>query len=456
MRYKNIGAIAVMASIALLASGCGQASTTANSSGNTTFSKQASGTLKTDGFTPGDEVATARVDYTAKKLPKVKLSINKGSFDPQKFTAEAASGTVPDIVDMNRSDIATYAAKGLILNLDACYALYNVKPATRFYPAVVDSVKYKGGVFGVPQFWQTSALMLNMRLLTKAGLTSADFDTSDPARVVAAVKKLSVVGADGSPTVLGLDPNMPGNASTWFATFGGKIMDASGKPTLDNSANIKALEFLKQVFDAEGGYDKATSFKNTFDYFGNDNQFAKDQVGAELNQQWYPNVLTGNTSAVDISATPLIGTTGKALGAADGDALAIPTAAKNKNAACAWALTMTSDEAWVAATKARLAKVASTKGAIFTGLFTGSATADKIITTQYQKSTGIAGFDSTIKAYEAGLANGVNLGSSPAGLQINTELQNAVVPALEGNKTAAAVLKDAQAAALREYNSANK
>ena len=129
---------------------------------------------------------------------------------------------------------------------------------------------------------------------------------------------------------------------------------------------------------------------------------------------------------------------------------------KNKDAACAWAIKMTSDDAWVAATKARLETVAKTKGAIFTGLFTGSQTADKIITSQYQKTTGIEGFDETIKAYEESLTGGVNLGSSPAGQQINTELQNAVVPALEGNKPIADALKDAQAAALADYKQAVK
>jgi multiple sugar transport system substrate-binding protein len=447
--------LATAATVALLATACSSGSSSGSSS-SASFSKKVSGTLTTDGFTPGDEVATSRVDYAASKLSGVKVEINKGSFDPQKFAAQAASGDVPDIIDMDRSDIATYAAKGLIMNLDKCYSTYGVTPDQHYYPAVVDSVKYKGGVYGVPEFWQTSAIMLNMRVLDKAGLTAADFNTSDPSKVVAAVKKLSVIGSDGAPTLLGLDPNMPGNASSWFLTFGGSIVDSAGKPTLNSAANIKALTFLKQVFDAEGGYDKATSFKNTFDYFGNDNQFATDQVAAEFNQQWYPNVLTGNTAGVDISATPLMSPSGKPIGMADGDAFAIPTAAKNKDAACAWAIDMTSDAAWTAATKARLKTVAKTPGSIFTGLFTGSSTADKIINDQYLKPSGNDGFDATIKAYNDSLAGGVNLGSSPAGLQINTELQNAVVPALEGNKSVKEALGDAQAAALQDYKQAIK
>ena len=452
---RFIPVLAAAASIALLTAAC-SSGTSSSSSSSTKFSTKVSGSITTNGLTPGDEVATSRVTYAASKLGGVTVNINKGNFDPQKFAAQAASGTVPDIIDMNRQDIATYAAKGLIMPLDQCFSAHGVTATSHYYPAVMDSVKYNGKYYGVPEFWQTSALMLNMRVLDKAGVKASDFDTSKPDTVVSAVKKLTVLGSDKTPTLLGLDPNMPGNASTWFEVFGGHIVDANGKPTLDNAANVTALTWLKKIFDAEGGYDKATSFKNTFDYFGNDNQFATDQVAAEFNQQWYPNVLTGNTAGVDISAIPLMNPSGQPIGAADGDAFAIPTNAKNPNAACAWAIAMTSDAAWVTATKARLKTVAATDGAFFTGLFTGSKTADKIIIDQYQKSTGNAGFDATIKAYEDSLQNGVNLGSSPAGLEINTELQNAVVPALEGGKTVKQALSDAQAAALADYKQAIK
>ncbi len=446
--------LAMAATVALLATGC----SSSGSSGNTSsadFTTKPTGTITTNGFNPTDEVANSRVDYAASQLKNVKLTMNKGDFDPQKFAAQAASGDLPDIVDMDRTDIATYAAKGLIMPLDKCYSAHNVTPDEHFYPAVVDSMKYDGDVYGVPQFWQTSAIMLNMRLLDAAGVDKTAFDTSKPADVLAAVKKL--YKSDGkNPTVLGLDPNMPGNASSWFLTFGGRIMDDKGKPTLDDPNNVKALTWLKQIFDAQGGYDAATNFKNTFDYFGNDNQFATDQVAAEFNQQWYPNVLTGNVDAVDISAVPLMDPSGKAIGMADGDAFAIPTKAKNPAAACAWAITMTSDDAWVTATKARLKTIAKTPGAIFTGLFTGSSTADKIINDQYLKPSGNQGFDETIQAYNDSLKNGRNLGSSPDGLDINTELQNALVPALEGNKPIKQALSDAQAAALADYNQVAK
>jgi multiple sugar transport system substrate-binding protein len=456
MKIRQTAAVvAVVASVALLATACSSGGSTTNSSGPK-FTSKVSGSMKTDGFTTGDEVATSRVTYAADHMKGVTITLNKADFDPQKFAAQEASGQVPDVVQMDRSDVATYASKGLIYPLDKCYSVNNVKPKSHYYPAVIDSMSYKGHVYGVPQFWQTSALMLNMRLLKKAGVSADQFDTSKPDQLLAAVKKLTVLGSDGAPTQMGLDPNIPGNASSWFLVFGGKIMDSSGKPTLNDPNNIKALTFLKDLYNEQGGYDKAKSFSNTFDYFGNDNQFAKDQVAAEFNQQWYPNVLTGNLAGVDISGIALKNPQDQSIGIADGAALVIPKGAKNPSAACKWALQLTSDGAWIAATKARLAKVASTPGSVFTGLFTGSSTADKIIVQQYQKPTGNAGMDATIAAYEDSLSHGVSLGSSPSGLDINTELQNAIVPALEGTKSVKEALTDAQAAAMLAYKQAIK
>jgi multiple sugar transport system substrate-binding protein len=453
---KTAAAIAVVASVALLATACSSGGSSSTSPAVPKFTSKVSGSMRTDGMTTGDEVATSRVAYAAKQLKGVTITLNKADFDPQKFAAQLASGDVPDVVQMDRSDVAEYAAKGLIYPLDQCYSANNVKPDSHYYPAVIDSMKYQGKIYGIPQFWQTAALMLNMRVLDKAGVKASDFDTSDPSKVLAAVKKLTKFDSSGNPTLMGLDPNMPGNASSWFLVFGGKIMDANGKPTLNDANNIKALTWLKKLYNEEGGYDKAKSFSNTFDYFGNDNQFAKDQVAAEFNQQWYPNVLTGNTAGVDISGIALKNPQDQSIGIADGAALVIPKGAKNPSAACKWALDLTSDGAWITATKARLKTVASTPGSIFTGLFTGSSTADKIINDQYMKPSGNAGFDQVIAAYNDSLKHGVNLGSSPAGLDINTELQNAIVPALEGSKTVKEALDDAQAAAMLAYKQDTK
>ncbi len=450
---QTVIAVAMATSAALLVAGCSSSGTPASSGKSVDFGAKLSGTMTTSGFTLGDEVATSRADLATAKLKSsgVTVTINQSNFDPQKFAAQAASGQLPDLVQMDRQYVATYASKGLIMPLDKCFTAQNVDAAKHYYPALLKDVTYKGAIYGIPQFLQPQGILVNKRVADAAGVTAADLNTSKPDTILAAAAKMYKADASGKPTTLGFDAQLPGQVGMWFLAFGGKMMDSTGKPTLNDPANVKALTFLKKLYDEQGGYNKAYSFGQTWDFFGAKNQFVSDQVGAGFYAQWYPNVLANYSSKIDITGVPIMDPSGKPIAAAGGGAYVIPTKAKNPAAACAWALADTSDAAWIAATKARLKTVASKPGALFTGIFTGSATADKIIHDQYIKPTGNAGFDAVIQMYYSEMANVVSVGSSSAGLQIQTELQNAVVPALTGKKTVQEALDGAQAAAMLAY-----
>lgn len=463
MRMRKVMAVAaVSAALALTVAGCTSSGSTGSTTGSNgvkvpDFTAKPSKTLTVEGVNPTDEVATSRVNYATAKLKSegVTVTLNKTSFDPQKFTAQIASGNVPDLVYMDRADVATYASKGLVVPLDQCFKDNNVTPTNAYYPAILDSVKYQGDTYAIPEFWQTNAIMLNERVLQKAGVTASDFNMKDPNEVLAAAKKVYQANG-GKPSVMGFDPAVSGgNANVWLFAFGGGLVDSNGKPALNSAANIKAFTWLKKLYDEQGGYAKAASFINTFDYFGNDNQYVKDQVGAELVQQWYPAVLTAVASKIDISGVPLTNTQGQAIGVADGNGYVIPAASKNPQAACQWALDMTSATAWNKAADARLATDAKQKPDIFTGLFTGSPTADKAINAK-QTSAGNAGFQQVEQAFNKTLTNGVSWGSSPVGQQVATELSNAVEPAMTGSKTVKQALNAAQQAALTDYNQAQK
>lgn len=455
MNTKKFAAVTLCASLAVLA-GCGGGGGTApgqqQSSGGTDFKAAASGALRTGGFNATDEVGTSRRDYAAAQLPNVKIHIQQGNFDPQKFAAQSAAGQVPDVVQMDRSFVATYAAKKLIMPLDKCFSDNGVDPAKHYYETAMTDVKYKGQAYAVPQFYQPPVMLLNKRVMKAAGVSEADMDTSKPDQLLAAIKKMYQADK-GKPSTLGLDPRT-GLVSTWMIGYGGQLIDADGKPTLDNPNNAKAFEFLKKVFDAQGGYANDTSFVNSFDAFGDGNPFVKDQVGAQLIEQWYINVLTATSSKIELGGVPFKDMTGQPLAVAGGTSFAIPVKSKNPAAACQWALALTSDAAWDKATQARLQTIKSKPGSLFTGLFTGSLTADKMIKDKYVKSTGNAGFDEAIAATYEVVTHGKSIGSSPAGLQITTELTNAAAAAFTGSKTPKQALADAQTAAMRAYTSA--
>jgi len=448
---KTVLAVVALVSLAALA-GCGSSGGT---SSEASFSKTAKGTLKAWAFDNADDVGKARLAYAKKQLKGVTITLDQTPFDAQKFTTRIAGGNVPDVVQMDRAFVATYAAQGLIMPLDKCFSAHGVDPDTRFYPFVMDDVTYKNKVWAVPQFYQPPAIILNKRVMDKAGVTADQINTSDQSGLLAAVKKM-YKASGGNPVTLGFDPVPTGQPELWFLGFGGAIYGKDGVPDLDNPNNAKALTFLKKLMDAQGGYAKYKSFSDSFDVFGDKNQYVKDQVGAQLNAQWYVNVLTPYASKIDISAVPFRNQSGQPFAVAGGTSFVIPAGAKNKDAACAWALDLTAQGAWMAAGAARAQTLSKTPGAINTGLFTGSPKADQTLRSTYIKPSGNKGFDETISTFYDVLKGGKSLGASPAGQAIKTEELNAITSALLGEKSPKQALADAQSSAMAAYNKVAK
>jgi multiple sugar transport system substrate-binding protein len=415
------------------------------------FSAEASGSMRVYAWNAQDGVAEARQAYAESQLAGVSVQYDTANFDPQKFTALAASGNLPDVVRMDRQYVGTYAAKDLIRPLDDCYRMNGVDPSAYFYPAVVEDVTYGDAVYAVPEFFQPPAILLNTRVTEAAGVAPEQFDTSNPEALVAAAEQLTTTAPGGELDVLGLHPTTDVSMASWLLVTGGTVMDDEGRPTLEDPGVVEAFEMLKALYDAQGGYSKVIDYANSFDQFGDENQYVTDQVAAQVYQQWYPNVLTAVADEVQIQAVPLRDAEGAPIAATNGTSFVIPTAAKNPSAACKWALAVTAEEAWMSAAEARAQTVAAEPGRMFTGLFTGSQVADQKIKEKYVVPTGNADFDQVIEAYYEVVGNGVSIGSSPVGLEIQRELHNALVVVGNGQMSVPEALARAQEAAMRSF-----
>ncbi|AEE44278.1 ABC transporter substrate-binding protein [Cellulomonas fimi] len=447
-RRRTLTALVPATVLALAA--CGGGGDAQDVAAEVDFSAAPTGTMKGWAFDNADDVGEARMDHAAEQLGDVEIDLDQTAFDAQKFTTRVAGGEVPDVVQMDRRFVATYAAQDLILPLDECLAAHDVDPDERWYPFVVDDVTYEDQVWAVPQFYQPPAILLNMRVMNAAGVTPDQIDPSKPDVLLAAVAAM-YRESGGVPTTLGFDPVATGQAGLWVLSQGGTLIDEEGRPTLDDPANTAALDLLKQIMDAQGGYAKVKSLTDSFDTFGDNNQFVADQVGAQVNAQWYPNVLSPYVGDVELGAVPLRGADGEPFSVASGTAFVIPAGAQNPGAACAWMLELTTLEAWEAAGEARAA-TREADGGINTGLFTGSPEADQVLRDAYVVPTGDAGFDQVIATYYDVLGYGQTFGASPAGQDIEGELNNAVTATLLGDKSAQEALDEAQAAAQRAYD----
>ncbi|WP_117210788.1 ABC transporter substrate-binding protein [Allorhizocola rhizosphaerae] len=451
MRHNGVTLVAVnLVAVLVAAAGCGSGDNGGGPEGPD-FSATPAGTLRAWGFNSTDDVGRARLAHAQGLLGGVTIEIDQTGFDAQKFTTRIASGNLPDVVQMDRQYVATYAAQRLILPMDRCYSAKNVDPKARFYPAVIGDVTYENQVWAVPQFFQPPTILINKKLTGAAGVADAEFDTSNPTALLGAIAKL-YKESGGVPATLGFHPVATGQTNLWMLGLGGRLIDEKGAPTLDDPANVYPLETLKRILDAQGGFAKVKSFGDSFDVFGQSNQFVTDKVAAEVNFQWYVNVLAPYKDRLELSAVPFKGKDGKPVAIAAGaTAFVIPAGAKNPSAACAWALALTSQDNWMAAAEARAATVQQ-RNSIFTGLFTGSPDADRAIREKYVKPSGNAGFDQVIATYYDVVGAGRSFGASPAGQQIQQELINAITATSLGSKSAQQALADAQAAAKRAYD----
>lgn len=327
MRKRRAAFIAAGVAAALVATAaCG--SSEGDSGGEAAnFDAKPTGTLSAWGFNNADDVGKARIEYAAKQLDGVKIEMDQTGFDAQKFTTRQASGNVPDVVQMDRELVLTYAAQGLIQPLDKCLEVNKVTK-DRWYPAVANDVTYKGQMWAVPQFYQPAAIILNKKAMDAAGVQDADIDTSNPDKLLTAVAKMYKANG-GVPTTLGFNPQATGQINLWLVGMGGKLADADGKPALDDPNNVAALELLKKIVDAQGGFAKYKSFTDSFDMFGEKNQFVQNQVGAEVDAQWYPNVLSPYKDKIKLGAVPFKGKDGNPVTQAGGTSFVIPAQAKN-------------------------------------------------------------------------------------------------------------------------------
>ena len=452
MRKRMIGIAAVAASVVLLA-GCGGGNGGGGTAGgDADFTADPTGDLSAWGFENADDVGQSRLDYAEEQLPDVTVDLDATAFDAQKFTTRITSGDVSDVVQMDRRYVTQYAAQGLLLPLDACFEAQDVTPDDYWYPFVVDDVRYDDAIWAVPQFYQPPAIILNKRVMDQAGVTTEEIDTSNPDALLGAIAKM-YQESGGVPTRLGFDPVSTGQSSLWILGMGGQLIDDKGAPTLDDPGNVAGIEMLQQINDAQGGYAAVKSLTDKFDSFGDDNQFVTDQVGAQVNAQWYPNVLSTYVDEIEIEAVPFKNSDGEPFSVTGGQAFVIPAGAKNPAAACAWIVSLTSEDAWAAAGEARAA-TREKDGGINTGLFTGAPGPDQSIRDEYVVETGNAGFDQTISTYYDVLEYGQSFGSSPAGQDIDNELKNAITAALLGDKSPEDALADAQKAAMRAYDNA--
>jgi len=152
--------------IAVLAMACGQG----QSSGSSTAST-ASGQITFLGRESGSEVAVYKqgIEQFNASQPRVRVTheLATGNFD-QKLQTLVAGGTPPDAHYMHSQTVPTYVSLGVPASLDA----YNRKEKALdgLLPTALDSYRFKGSAYGVPDVATSYVMYINRALFAQIGL----------------------------------------------------------------------------------------------------------------------------------------------------------------------------------------------------------------------------------------------------------------------------------------------
>lgn len=446
-RWKAIGALAIAAVVSAIAVTAAAAHT------KSTQSTKLSGTLNIMGFgTNGDDVAKNRFAIAQKAVAPVKVNAPNGGFNEQQFLTDIASKQVPDLVYWDRSFVGTYAAKGALVPLDSCIKKDNID-TSQYRQAALQSVTYKGHIYGIPEFFDVRTLIVDTHVADAAGVTGKDLNTANTARLKQAALKM-YQHSGSQVTRIGIDPKLPEFFPLWAKAFGANILSKDGlHPDLNSKQAIAALTYANSLIQAQGGYNAFLAFRNTWDFFGGDNQVAKNQIGAWPMEEWYYNVLASSSPDVTVAAIPFRSKTGDPINYSTGSAWSIPKGSKNAAAACQWMKTMTQTSTWEKVAAIRKATYAK-KNQYWTGLFTANAKADAAI--NKPTSGEPKKWASIINTVENAEHYSFALPASPASAQFNTAWTNAVNRVLQGQQSPAQALNQAQKEAVAAIKAATK
>jgi multiple sugar transport system substrate-binding protein len=400
-------------------------------------------TLNVYGLGGRDDVAQGRLDLANAAIRAGGDSVSNpvSGFNDQAFLARLAARDIPDLVHMGRDSIGTYAARGVLVPLGSCFAREKIT-ASDYRKAALDQVRYKGQIYGAPEFTNQITIVVNNDALQKAGVNTADIQTTNWKRLKAANKKLLQV-SNGRLTRIGFDPKIPEFFPLWVKWSGKDLISKDGlKAQLNSKEAVAALAYTVGLINDHGGWNKFKAFRDTFDFFGRNNQIAADQLGAFPIESFYYQVLADG-APVNITAKYFTNRKGGPITMLSGNAWAIPKGSKNPGLACKYIKALQADTSWLKVAKERY-DLRKRQGRAFTGLYTGKTSADVKIFEDIYQPMGNKDFDDAVALLVRAPRYAFSIPLSPASTEFRQAWVDAINRVLEGRQTPRQALDQAQ------------
>jgi multiple sugar transport system substrate-binding protein len=297
-------------------------------------------------------------------------------------------------------------------------------------------------------------IIVDLDVINEAKVKLADLNTANWPKLKQATKKLAKVSG-GKVTRIGFDPKIDASFGfpLWAKANGATLITKDGlHAKLNSKRAIQALEYAVSLIKLQGGWNEFKSFRDSWDFFGAGNEYAKNQAGAFPIEDFYFAVLARTSPQVKIHTLPFNTRDGKVISMESGSAWAIPKGSKNAKAACTWAKVMTATSSWMDAARKR---AAARKAAhdVYTPLSTGNAVADARIYKQTYSPINKY-FDQGVKVVQQAKQHSFYIPASPASAEFQTAYVDAVGRVLAGQQSPKAALNQAQKEAQSAINKA--
>jgi multiple sugar transport system substrate-binding protein len=338
------------------------------------------------------------------------LSWNDGK---TKLLAAFNSNTAPDVVELGSDWVAQFSSAGVLQELPndstfAKFAEFSRPPAL-----------WKSKVYAYPWNVDTRVMFCNTDLLSKAGVASIP---TTVAELIVACEKLQSIsgiyplGANGDDRHRLYKKILP-----FFWSNGGDVIDANGKMTLNSAENIQGLNAYISL-SRMGLIETQRQL---------DVSFVQGKVGFWFSGGWLlPKIAAGNPT-LNYSVALVPGMKSAGISFAGGEYIALPSKGTNQALAAKFARFITDGK-----TTLEFCKKVSEAG----------FPADKrYFADSYFKQV------KNRSVFAEQLTKAKMTPVHPKWLEIEALLENAVVEALYGRKSAASALNDAQAEAVGRY-----
>jgi arabinogalactan oligomer/maltooligosaccharide transport system substrate-binding protein len=267
---RGIAATALVASLALAATACGDSDSGSDSSGPVTITWWDTSNATNEAPT---YQALIKEFEAANKDVKVKYVNVQFDQAQNKFDTAAGASGAPDVLRSEVGWTPAFAKKGYFLPLDGTEALAE---QDKFKANLLEQARYEGKTYGVPLVTDTLALVYNKELFEKAGVEVPK--TWDELKKAAATikDKTGVDGYWGSTQAYYAQPFLYGE--------GTDTVDADAKKiTVDSAEAKKAYGTWLSLFDGKGLH-KADTTADAYAHI--QDAFVNGKVAAIIQGPW--------------------------------------------------------------------------------------------------------------------------------------------------------------------------